>query len=123
MRGHTAGGTRRTPDLLAAVLTPAEVQTFLDRDRLDTVDRLVGDKSDAGIKEVLAGRGFGLHALINPALDGLDTERGHKQRILLTGRPDHTSFDVLDTGAATIDRHDQNIIFAPLKSGGLNCLL
>ena len=44
--------------------------------------------------------------------DRLDAERGHLQRVLLRGGADHAVLDVLDAGAAAVDRDDQHVVLA-----------
>src|SRR5690606_23908026 len=60
---------------------PAELQALGRVDRLDAVDRLVGDQRRASVEEVEAFRLGRLLACVGELLDRLHRHRGHLQRI------------------------------------------
>src|SRR5689334_22721850 len=88
-------------------LTPAELQALVRIDRLDAVDRLVGDQLDAGVEELQARSRLRLLAALGELGHRLDAFRRHEQRILLRGRTDDAALYVLDAGATAVDRDDQ----------------
>ena len=80
----------------------------------------VGDQRDAGVVEVLALGRLRLGAVLGELGDRLDAERGHLERELHRGGADDAGLDVVDTGAAAVDRDDGHVL---LLAGGLERLV
>src|ERR1700694_1696434 len=79
-------------------------------DAVETGDRLVGHQADPGVEEVESSADSGLGALGCEPVDGGDAQLGHPARVLLGGGPDDSLLDVADTGAAAVDRDDEDAV-------------
>src|SRR3954468_21748006 len=92
------------PSMIAEGLSPAVIETEGSVLRVDPRLWLIRDEGHAGV--CVSAR---LRATLCKCNNRVDAELRHLERVLVGSRGDFAIFYRLNTGAATIDRHDRDV--------------